>query len=165
MAAVTPVHRTNDFLLYTVDNVFGVVIGRELTLEDVKAIDTCSVDIVRATGARGYSVYIYYAAGLSIPSAEVRQATAKLTQDASDVKLLARALVLPGSGFWASAIQGIYTATTAVVPGRIPQRFCSDDAEAAAFLAPHTTTSVSELSQAFESARRSALPRLRFSPT
>lgn len=156
-AAVSPLHSSGNFLVFAVDNVFGVVIGRELRVEDIDAAARYSAQIVRDTEERGHCVYIYYATGLAIPSMEVRQATAKLTRASASAKLLARAFVVPGSGFWASAMQGIYTASTAVVPGRFPQRFCADDREAAAFLAPHTAFAMSELMTALERARKQAL--------
>jgi hypothetical protein len=142
-------------MIFTVDNVFGMVMARELEVADVDAIRRQSERIVQRTGARGYCVYIYYTAGLAIPSAEVREATAALTRASSHVKLLARALVIPGSGFWASALQGMYTAMTAISSIRFPQRFCANEAEAAAFLAPFTSLSPAALEGALDEARRS----------
>jgi hypothetical protein len=157
MTDATSLHSSRDFLVFKLDNVFGVVIGRELEMEDFAAIKRHADDIVSATANRGHCVYIYYAAGLAIPSMPFRRAAAELTQSSGHVKLLARAFVVPGSGFWASAMQGIYVATTALSPTRFPQRFCATDVEAARFLAPHTGMTESDLARAFDRARVRAL--------
>lgn len=162
MAAIEHVHRVPGFAIYTVDNVFGVVIGRPMDLDDVRALKIHS-DIVNASRT-GYCVHLYYGTGVSIPSPEVREATSELTRDAAHVKLLARVLVVPGTGFWASAMQGIYTATTAVAPGRFPQRFCATNADAAAFLAPHTKSTARDLALAFDEARDATITGRRFAP-
>lgn len=108
------------------------------------------------------SVHIMAPAGKSMPSAEARDQVGRILSE-NAVHTAAAAALVPGDGFWASALRSMVTSILMMAPRSMPFRTFGDLAQLAEWLAPlHSRgTGVevepSELLQALRYVQHSAL--------
>lgn len=81
------------------------------------------------------SVHILSSGHSHLPTTEARTELGRVSNQYSDV-MAASAVIIPGSGFWASAIRGIVTALRMVIERPVELRICSDVEAVSEWLPP-----------------------------
>ena len=79
------------------------------TLESLETFEATCRKVAADRPVRWSSVHIMVPGNSGLPSAEARAALARMTREMADTTA-AIAVVIPGTGFWASAIRGLVTA-------------------------------------------------------
>src|SRR5262249_48058180 len=80
-------------------------------------------------------VNIMVPGGRSMPSAEVRKKLGQIAHEHAK-STAAVGVMIPGSGFWASALRGLVTAVSMLMPRSYKLEICSSLREVAEWLAP-----------------------------
>lgn len=107
------------------------------------------------------SVHLMVPGGTQMPSAQVRAELARILRDCVP-QVAAASIVIPGTGFWASALRSMVTALTLLLPREFELKICGELGEVAQWLAPRHTAATpvslepAEILQALTLARRAA---------
>lgn len=129
---VTPLSSGPDHAFFAWRNVHVLVIGTDITPPLVETAYECGREFERRfPGPHG--VLIDYHGSLRVPPFAVRAVVAEVARKAVDHDVIARAVVIRGSGLLGNALRSFVTAA-AGIGRRYPQKFCVDVREAAEFL-------------------------------
>jgi hypothetical protein len=103
------------------------------TLESIVAFENSCRERVQQFPHGLSSVHVMVPGGKSMPTAEARTELSRVIRDYAQYSA-ATAVVIPGAGFWASALRGMVTALAMLARSTVKPRICSDFADVAAWL-------------------------------
>lgn len=116
------------FASYLWKNVVIVLWFDAATVDSIVAFDRSCMESVREFPTGLSSVHIMVPGGKSMPSPEARAAISRLTREYEQY-FAGTAVVIPGAGFWASALRGMVTAGSILARSKIKPRICADFAD------------------------------------
>ena len=129
---VTPLSKGPDHSFFAWRNVHVLVIGTDITPSLVETAYECGREFERRF-AGPHGVLIDYHGSIRVPPFAVRTVVAEVARKAVDHDVVARAVVIRGSGFLGNALRSFVTAA-AGIGRRYPQKFCVDVPAATEFL-------------------------------
>jgi len=147
---------------YVWKNVVIVVWFDAATVESILVFERSCQERAQKHPQGMSSVHIMVPGGKSLPTAEARAELSRVMREYAQYSA-ATAVVIPGTGFWASALRGMITAVSMLARTSANPRICGDFAAVAAWLPEvheqrtGVRISANELVSALQSAERSGL--------